>query len=78
LNTAHHPVLIAFEWFCTAVLLTGVALTSFNVFPLNLWILFFGNFGWIVLGLVWRKWSLVIMQIIITLIYVVGIVKLYL
>jgi hypothetical protein len=71
-------VLIAFEWFCTAVLLTGVALTSFNVFPLNLWILFFGNFGWIVLGLVWRKWSLVIMQIVITLIYVVGIVKLYL
>jgi hypothetical protein len=70
-------ILTAFEWLCTAVLLGGVALTSFNIFPLNLWVLFFGNFGWILLGLVWRKWSLVVMQIIITVIYIVGIIKLY-
>jgi hypothetical protein len=70
-------IFTAFEWLCTAILLGGVALTSFNIFPLNLWVLFFGNFGWILLGLVWRKWSLVAMQIIITVIYIVGIAKLY-
>lgn len=70
-------MLVAFEWLCTIVLLAGVALTSFNIFPLNLWVLFIGNLGWIILGVVWRKWSLILMQIVITLIYVVGIIKVY-
>lgn len=70
-------MLVAFEWLCTIVLLAGVALTSFNIFPLNLWVLFIGNLGWIILGVIWRKWSLTFMQIVITLIYVVGIIKVY-
>jgi hypothetical protein len=70
-------MLIAFEWLCTIVLLAGVALTSFNIFPLNLWVLFIGNLGWIILGIIWHKWSLTVMQIVITLIYVVGIIKVY-
>jgi len=70
-------MLTAFEWLCSIVLLAGVALTSFNIFPLNLWVLFFGNLGWVILGWIWRKWSLIAMQIVITLIYVVGIIKVY-
>ena len=70
-------MLIAFEWLCTIVLLAGVALTSFNIFPLNLWVLLVGNLGWVILGVIWRKWSLTVMQIVITLIYVVGIIKVY-
>ncbi|NDG33507.1 hypothetical protein EB118_26065 [bacterium] len=66
-----------FEWLCSIVLLGGVALTSFNIFPLNLWVLFFGNLGWVILGWIWRKWSLIAMQVVITLIYVVGIIKVY-
>jgi len=70
-------MLTAFEWLCSIVLLAGVALTSFNIFPLNLWVLFFGNLGWVILGWIWRKWSLIAMQVVITLIYVVGIIKVY-
>ena len=70
-------MLTVFEWLCSIVLLAGVALTSFNIFPLNLWVLFFGNLGWVILGWIWRKWSLIAMQVIITLIYVVGIIKVY-
>jgi len=70
-------MLTVFEWLCSIVLLAGVALTSFNIFPLNLWVLFFGNLGWVILGWIWRKWSLVAMQVIITLIYVIGIIKVY-
>jgi len=66
-----------FEWVSSIVLLGGVALTSFNIFPLNLWVLFFGNLSWIILGWLWRKWSLIAMQTVITLIYVVGIIKVY-
>jgi hypothetical protein len=70
-------MLTVFEWLCSIVLLAGVALTSFNIFPLNLWVLFFGNLGWVILGWIWRKWSLIAMQVVITLIYVVGIIKVY-
>ena len=62
-----------FEWLCTAVLIIGVALTSYNVYPLNIWISCLGNLGWFALGILWRKWSLIIVQLIVTIIYVAGI-----
>jgi hypothetical protein len=66
-----------FEWTCTATLIAGVALTSFNVYPLNLWVSLLGNLGWLVLGWIWKKWSLILVEIVISTIYVVGIVDLY-
>jgi hypothetical protein len=62
-----------FEWLCTATLIWGVALTSYNVYPLNIWISCLGNLGWFILGILWRKWSLIIVQLIVTIIYIAGI-----
>lgn len=61
-----------FEWACTFTLILGVALTSYNIYPLNLWISLAGNFGWLAIGYIWRKWSLFVVQIIITIIYIAG------
>lgn len=66
-----------FEWSSTVILLAGVVLTSFNVYPANIWFLLIGNIGWIALGWMWRKWSLIILQTIITVIYIAGIIKVY-
>jgi hypothetical protein len=66
-----------FEWSSTVILLAGVVLTSFNVYPANIWFLLIGNIGWIALGWIWRKWSLIILQTIITVIYIAGIIKVY-
>ena len=66
------------EWTLTAILIAGVALTSFNIYPLNLWVSMAGNFGWLYLGWHWRKWSLFVVQLIITIIYILGISKVYL
>lgn len=66
------------EWTLTVMLIAGVALTSFNVYPLNLWVSMIGNFGWLYLGWYWRKWSLFVVQLIITVIYILGISKVYL
>lgn len=62
-----------FEWLCTVVLIVGVALTSYNVYPLNIWLCFLGNFGWMILGYMWRKWSLFIVELLIVIIYIAGI-----
>jgi hypothetical protein len=66
------------EWTLTAVLIAGVALTSFNVYPMNLWVCLAGNIGWVYLAWTWRKWSLFVVQLIITVIYILGITKVYL
>lgn len=66
-----------FEWTCTALLIFGVVLTSFNIYPLNLYVLLVGNAVWMVLAWIWKKYSLLVVQTVITLIYVVGIVNLF-
>jgi hypothetical protein len=69
------PFLI--EWLSTIILLVGVALTAYNIYPLGIWISFIGNLGWLVIGYMWRKWSLIAIQIIISTIYFSGLINYY-
>ncbi|MFY8211606.1 MAG: DUF6552 family protein [Candidatus Nanopelagicus sp.] len=62
-----------FEVLATLTLILGVALTSYNVYPLNIWFSLIGNLGWFFLGIFWRKWSLIFVQLIIIAIYCGGI-----
>lgn len=63
------------EWTSTVVLIIGVALTSWNVYPINIYISFIGNLLWLVTSLVWRKWSLAVVEFIICAIYIAGIFR---
>lgn len=65
------------EWISTAILLFGVALTAYNVYPLGIWIAFVGNVGWLIVGYIWKKWSLITIQIIISTIYFSGLINHY-
>lgn len=65
------------EWGSTALLLIGVVFTSFNIFPLNLWTCLAANVGWTVMGILWKKWSLLIVQAVVSAIYIVGLVNHY-
>jgi hypothetical protein len=64
-----------FEWGITALLIAGVILTSFNVYPLNLYVLLISNLGWVIQALIWRKSSLFVVQAVVTAIYVMGIIN---
>jgi hypothetical protein len=61
------------EWTATAVLMVGVALTAWNIYPLNIYFSLAGNFGWFIVGYMWRKWSLIIIQLVVSALYVAGI-----
>jgi hypothetical protein len=63
------------EWFATILLIIGVALTSWNIYPLNIYVSLAGNFAWLLVALLWRKWSLITIQFVIILIYIAGVVK---
>lgn len=65
------------EWASTALLIAGVTLTAFNIYPLNVWVSLIANLGWLLVAFYWRKWSLGIVQLIVSGIYVLGIIKHY-
>jgi hypothetical protein len=66
-------LLIFIEWLSTAILIVGVTLTAWNIYPLNTYFSLAGNLGWFIIGYAWRKWSLVIIQLVISLIYIIGV-----
>jgi hypothetical protein len=66
------------EWASTTLLIVGVVLTSYNIFPINVWLSLIGNAGWIIVGVMWRKVSLIIVSTFISMIYLSGIIKYYL
>lgn len=60
------------EWGSTLILFYGVFLTSRNIYPANVYFSLAGNFGWFLIALLWRKPSLIVIQIFMTLIYLNG------
>lgn len=61
------------EWSSTVILLVGVYLTAVNIYPMNVYISLIGNFGWLIVAIIWRKWSLLVVQLVISTIYLYGI-----
>ena len=62
------------EWTSTFIILTGVLLTNLNIRPHNLIISLFGCIGWLILSILWKKYSLLLIQIILIIFYSVGII----
>jgi hypothetical protein len=63
-----------FEWSSTIILLIGAALTSLNIYPMNVFLSLAGNVGWLVVSIMWRKPSLIVIQLVISFIYVAGLI----
>jgi len=61
------------KWISTVFLTFGAIFTSFDIIPWNKWFSFIGNFGWLIVGYIWREWSLFTISVILTVIYVAGI-----
>lgn len=60
------------EWLSTVVLMIGVIYTSLNIYPTNVYWSLAGNCGWAIVAIAWRKWSLFVIQFILSAIYIVG------
>jgi len=65
------------EWISTVALIVGVYLTAINHYPLNVYISLLGNFGWLAVSIAWRKFSLFTVQIVIVIVYIVGLLYKY-
>ena len=63
------------EWSATGIFLISVLLTSFNVYPLNIFVALAANILWLWLGFIWKKYSLVIVEAVVVAIYFAGTLK---
>lgn len=61
-------------WLATAMLVGSAILAAWNVYPLYVYAFMIANTTWALVGWLWREWSLVVMNLILTGIYVVGII----
>ena len=66
------------EWVATVCFLISVALTSLNHYPAYLYTSLLTNLLWLIVGIVWKKWSLITVEAIVCIMYIVGIVKYWL
>ena len=66
------------EWSATACFLISVALTSLDIFPVNLYVSLATNLLWLWVGIIWRKWSLITVEAVVCVMYTVGIAKYWL
>ena len=66
------------EWIATASFIVSVALTSLNYYPAYLYLSLITNLLWLATGIIWRKWSLITVELIVCLMYTIGIVNYWL
>ena len=64
------------KWTGTALCLIGIALTSLNIFPLNLWFGLIGSGLWAWSGVYQRDYALFVVEAVAVLMYLGGLIKL--
>lgn len=65
--------LLLLKWLGTSLCLIGIALTSFNVYPLNLFFGLIGSGFWTLAGVLQNDAPLVLVEFVSTVLYAVGI-----
>ena len=60
------------EYVSVGLCIFGAILTTFDIIPFNKWALFLGTFGWMILGIIWGKKSLILNMLCFTIIYFYG------
>lgn len=73
------PLDFVFKWLATALLIVSAVLTSGNwLYPINVILCLLGNLLWAVVGWMWKEFSLVVLSVILTVIYLGGMIIHYL
>jgi hypothetical protein len=64
---------IVLKWLATGMLIAGAALTSGSwLYPINVVLFLLGNLFWAWVGIIWKEYSLIVLNVVITIIYVIG------
>ena len=73
--TPKHDLSWFVKWCSSLLVLTGMLLTSVDIYPYNLIFHLFGVMGWGLVGFLWHDRALIFINSIATFIFAVGILK---
>jgi len=62
------------KWFASVVLIIGATTTAMDMYPYNMYFQFVGITGWLIVGWIWKDWSLIVVNIVGSLILLAGII----
>ena len=62
------------KWFASIVLIIGAAVTALDMYPYNMYFQFVGLTGWLIVGIMWKDWALIVVNSIGSLILLAGII----
>ncbi len=62
------------KWLATFVTILGAVATSINMYPLGPLLLNVGAFLWLIVAIMWKEWSLIVINATLLLIYTIGLV----
>ena len=65
------------KWVSSFIILIGMALTSINLTPFNLYFHFVGVSGWLIVGLMWHDRALMVVNSVASMIFLMGILRYY-
>ena len=67
----------ALAWVGTMALIVGACMTAVNIYPMNVYVMVFANGLWLWCGWLWREPSVIGLNFAMTLIYIIGAIKLF-
>jgi hypothetical protein len=62
------------KWIATGITIAGAVCTSINMYPLGPILLNLGALVWLIVAIMWREWSLIVINGALLGIYTVGLV----
>ena len=65
------------KWVSSFIILIGMALTSINLTPFNLYFHFVGVSGWLIVGIMWHDRALMVVNSVAAMIFLMGILRYY-
>jgi hypothetical protein len=65
------------KWISSFIIIIGMALTSADIQPYNLWFHFVGVIGWLAVGMMWHDRALIFINGVATFIFMSGLINYY-
>ena len=63
------------KWISTAIMLLAALAIVEGVYPTSIYLLNLGSLAWLITAIMWREWSLIVVNASLLMVYVYGLTK---
>ena len=69
------PAVEIMKWVSTAIMLLAALAIVEGLHPVSIYLLNLGSLAWLITSIMWREWSLIVVNASLLLVYVYGLIK---